>query len=63
MNDRYDWSGPEEGDKVDMTVLVIDTEGPVEEILKVRAGTLAQQKAMARRIAALLNKADAELLV
>lgn len=46
-------SGPEEGD----TVLVIDDDGT--ELIEIREGTLRQRKALAHRIANLLNKADA----
>ncbi|WP_287333374.1 hypothetical protein [Mesorhizobium sp.] len=53
-------SGPEEGDKVDQTVLVCADDG-TEEIL-IREGNLRKRKALGRRIAKLLNEADAEIL-
>lgn len=54
---RFSMSGPEEGDKIDDTVLVIDDDGT--ELIEIREGTLRQRKALAHRIANLLNKADA----
>lgn len=53
-------SGPEEGDKIDQTVLVCSDDG-TQEIL-IREGNLRKRKALGRRIAKLLNEADAEVL-
>jgi hypothetical protein len=60
MRDRYGMSGPEEGDKVDDTVLVVDDDGT--ELIEIREGTLAQRKSLGRRIAKLLNQADAQFM-
>lgn len=57
MNDRYSLSGPEEGDSIDDTVLVIDDDGT--ELIEIKTGTLAKRKAIARKIAELLNASDA----
>lgn len=57
MLDRYAMSGPEEGDKIDDTVLIVYDDGT--ELIMIREGTLAQRKSLGRRIAALLNEADA----
>lgn len=60
MTDRYSMSGPEEGDVIDETVLIIDEDGT--ELIVIRAGTLAQRKSLGRRIAKLLNQAEASFL-
>lgn len=52
----WDWNGPEEGDKVDLSVWIMH-EG--SEVMEIRAGTTMQKKATARRITDLLNKGEA----
>lgn len=53
-------SGPEEGDKIDQSVIVCSDDG-TEEIL-IQAGNLRKRKSLGRRIAKLLNEADAEVM-
>lgn len=61
MNDRYSMSGPEEGDTADQTVLVIDDDGT--ELIEVTADLpLGKRKNLGRRIAQLLNQAEARIL-
>lgn len=60
MTDRFFMSGPEEGDKVDDTVLVCDEDGV--ELIEIREGNLRKRKALGRRIAKLLNDANAAIL-
>ena len=57
---RYSMSGPEEGDTIDDTVLIIDEDG--SELIEVKAGPLPQRKKLGRRIADLLNEAEADFL-
>lgn len=56
MIERYAMSGPEEGDEVDHTVLVIDEDGT--ELIEIRTGTLNQRRSIARKIAALMNQGE-----
>lgn len=58
--DRYSMSGPEEGDVIDDTVLIIDEDGT--ELIEIKAGTLTERKNRGRRIADLLNQSEAEFL-
>ena len=60
MIDRYTMSGPEEGDQIDDTVLVTDDDGT--ELIEIRDGTLAKRKSLGRRIAKLLNEANALII-
>lgn len=60
MADRYSMSGPEEGDVIDDTVLIIDEDGT--ELIEIKEGTLRRRKYIGRRIAELLNEAEAEFL-
>lgn len=59
----WEMSGPEEGDKIDHTVLVCHTGEDLDryEILRINAGNLRKRKSLGRRIAALLNEAEASL--
>lgn len=59
MTDRWEVSAPEEGDKIDQTVLVCNSESDGYEVIKIRAGSLAKRKRIAAKIAALLNEGDA----
>lgn len=59
MIDRWEVSAPEEGDTIDQTVLVCNAESDGYEVIEIRAGTLAQRKRIAAKIAALLNEGDA----
>ena len=58
--DHYGVSGPEEGDVIDDTVLIVDAEG--SELIEIQDGDLRQRKALAHRIANLLNKANARFM-
>lgn len=54
----WDWSGPEEGDTVDLSVW-ITFDG--EEVFEITAGTTASKKSIARKIVALMNRGAAEI--
>ena len=58
--DRYSMSGPEEGDLVDDTILIIDDDGT--ELIEIREGTLAKRKSLGQRIAKLMNEANAYII-
>lgn len=58
MRDRYSMSGPEEGDVIDDTVLIVDDDGT--ELIEIKFGTLTERKYYGRLIARLLNEAEAE---
>ena len=58
--DRYAVSGPEEGDTIDTTVLIIDEDGT--ELIRIALGTLPKRKGYARRIAKLMNESGAVIL-
>ncbi|TIN00995.1 MAG: hypothetical protein E5Y34_11100 [Mesorhizobium sp.] len=60
MTDGFYMSGPEEGDKVDQTVLVCDADG--NEVIQIHHGSLRGRKAIGRHIAKLLNKGAARIL-
>lgn len=49
----WDWNGPEEGDEIDQSVIVMH-DG--EEVFELVLGTVHQKKAAARKLVALLNK-------
>jgi hypothetical protein len=56
MNEeRWDWSGPEEGDEVDLTVVLM-LDGV--EVLEVVTGTLTERRSIARRLVSLLNQGE-----
>ena len=58
--DRCSMSGPEEGDLVDDTILIIDDDGT--ELIEIREGALAKRKSLGQRIAKLMNEANAYII-
>jgi hypothetical protein len=59
MSDRWDWNGPEEGDKIDLSVIIMFDGDEVIELTDSGDMTTAQRKKLAGEICAVLNKAEA----
>lgn len=57
MGDRWEMSGPEQGDGDDTVLVMFDG----EETIRIEHGTLARRKQIGRKVAELLNEADATL--
>ena len=64
MNRFTEWemSGPEEGDTIDTRVFVCNHQADGYEVIEIRGPSVTRNKTVARRIAALLNETNAELL-
>lgn len=61
MNNRWDWNGPEEGDEIDLTVVIMFDGDEVIEIAEDK-GSVQERKQMAERICIMLNVAEASPL-
>ena len=59
-DERFYASGPEEGDRINQTVLICDEDGT--ELIELRAGGAGLNMLLGRRIAQLLNWAKAEFV-
>lgn len=51
----WDWSGPEEGDTVDLSVWVCHDDAPDWEVFEITEGTTRQKKAIAKQLVKYLN--------
>jgi hypothetical protein len=59
MNERWGWNGPEEGDTMDLSVIIMFDGEEVIEISDSGDSTVLQRKALARLICDKLNDAEA----
>jgi hypothetical protein len=58
----WEMSGPEENDTIDQQVFVCNVDADNYEVIKINHPNLTERKAIARKIADLLNQSEAELL-
>lgn len=58
-SDRWDWNGPEEGDKVDLSVIIMHDGEEVIELTDSGDHTVAERKKIANALCIILNEAGA----
>lgn len=59
--DRWEMSGPEEGDTIDQRVFVCNHDFDGYEVIEIHHESLRKRKSIGRKIADLLNEASATL--
>ena len=59
MNDRWEFNGPEEGDQVDLSIVLMFDGEEIIEITESGDHTTEQRKEAARQVCEILNRMEA----